>query len=329
MSELKKMRPITRPSTRVERVAKRLARDKDRQDRFARHAERPEASAAEATALQARITALTECHRIDYDPTDWAAVAARGLLERPSRSNVNEVAARRALTSYRPSFMDRLLSLEQDKRRVLVGRVAEAASKDEAAYRAARSVVDAHNAEVEFAMRLIELDVPSIEASLVKNTSLSAIGPAIEGLQIHVPTRGRLAVVVSGLDLDDMPDESCETGTAGKLVFRPMTRIAMAELHRRCIAAAALRVAAETLAAAPVEWVEVVMECDITDRVNGETQRARVLHVKVGHRALTDMDLQKADPVETIDRFGARYDWMGGDGFAPIDTPDLALPIAA
>ncbi|MFN3520880.1 MAG: hypothetical protein ACK4YQ_01430 [Phenylobacterium sp.] len=328
MIDTKKSRPITRPSSRVERVAKRLARDKDRQDRHQRRGESPEATAAEAAALEARIAALTQVHHLAYDPQDWASVAARGEFAYPTRSNLNEAAARKALTSFRPGLLDRLLGLDQDKRRALAARVAEAAARDEAAYRVARKVVDEHNAEVQFALRLLDLDVPTIEKSLLTHTTLATIGPAIEGVRVHVPARGRLVVVVAGLDLEDMPDEGCER-QGGKLVFRPLARGAMAALHRQCVCSAALRVAAEVLSAAPVEWVEVVVECDITDRVTGQVERAQVLHVKVGHRALAETRLEDLDPVQAVKDFGGRMEWTAAESFAPIETPDLALPAAA
>jgi len=329
MTERKMTRSMTAPTTRVERVAKRIARDQARQERSVIRAERPEASSSEIDALNARIAALTECHHVVYDPTDWAAVAARGEVERPTRSNINEAAARKALTSYRPGLWDRLLGLDQDRRRALVAKVAEAASRDEAAFRAARKIADTHNAEVEFAMRLIELDVKTIERSLIEHTTLDDIGPAIEGVRLHVPAKGRLVARVAGLELEDMPDEEVEVTAQGKAVFRPMSRAGMAQLHRRNVCSAALRVAAEVLSAAPVEWVEVVVECDIVDRISQEVNRAQILHVKIGHRALTELTLDKLDPVEAVKGFGARMDWSASEGFAPVDTPDLALPVAA
>lgn len=330
MTDAKKLtRSMTAPTTRVERVAKRIARDQERQERLARHAEHPEVTAAEMSAMRARVRALTECHHITYDPTDWAAVAARGEVERPARSNVNEAAARKALTSYRPSLLDRIFGLDQDRRRALVARVAEAASKDEAAFRAARKIADTHNTEVEFAMRLIELDVKTITRSLNEHTSLDDIGPAIEGVRLHVPARERLVAVVAGLELEDMPDEDVDVTPAGKAVFRLLPRSAMAVLHRRNVCSAALRVAAEVLSAAPIEWVEVVVECDIVDRITQEVNRAPILHVKVGHSALSDLTLEKVDPVQTVVEFGGRMEWTQAEGFAPLDAPDLALPEAA
>ncbi|WP_374575378.1 hypothetical protein [Phenylobacterium sp.] len=309
-------------------MAKRLARDKARHDRAALRAESVNASSSDVSELRTRIAALTECHHIDYDPTDWAAVAARGEVERPVRASINEAAARKALAGYRPSLIERLFGLDQDRRRALTARVAEAASKDEAAYRAARKVADDHNAEVQFAVRLLELDVRTINTSLAENTSLDDVGPAIEGLRLHVPTRGRLVAVVSGLELEDMPDEEIVV-SAARAVFRPLSRSAMAELHRRNLCSAALRVAAEVLSACPVEWVEVVLECDITDRINQQVERAPVLHVKIGHRALVDMALETVDPVQAVTDFGARMNWSPAEGCEPIETPDLALPVAA
>jgi hypothetical protein len=241
---------------RLNRAAKLLDREKALEARAAERQGRTEAPAGAVSAYRARVAALTDCHRIPYAPKDWAAVAAKGLVDNPVRTNVNGAAARRALLSYRPTFWDRLFGLDQDRRRLLNARVAQEESKDEAAYRAAYKAAAEHNAEVEFAMKLVALDLRAVRASLAKNTTIGEIGPAIEGYDLTVPARGRLAVTIAGLEQDDMPDERCEIGDDGKGVYQPLSRAAMSGLHRANICSAALRVGAELLSAAPVATVE-------------------------------------------------------------------------
>lgn len=314
---------------RLNRAAKLLDREKALEARAAERQGRAEAPAGAVSAYRARVAALTDCHRIPYAPKDWAAVAAKGLVDNPVRSNVNGAAARRALLSYRPTFWDRLFGLDQDRRRLLNARVAQEESKDEAAYRAAYKAAAEHNAEVEFAMKLVALDLRAVRASLAKNTTIGEIGPAIEGYDLTVPARGRLAVTIAGLEQDDMPDERCEIGDDGKGVYQPLSRAAMSALHRANICSAALRVGAELLSAAPVATVEIVVECDIVDRMSGEAKRHPVLQLKLSHRALAETTLARLDAVDGVRDFGGRMDWTSGTGFAPIDLNETGQVAAA
>lgn len=314
---------------RFNRAAKLLDRENAREARAAERQGRTDAPAGAVAAYRKHVAALTECHRIPYAPKDWAAVAARGVVEMPVRNNTNGAAARRALMRYRPTLWDRLLGLDVDKRRLLTARVAQEESKDEAAYRAAFKAAVEHNTEVEFALKLVNLDIRTIHAALAKHTTIGEVGPAIEGFNLTVPSRGRLVATVAGLELDDMPDERCEIADNGQGMYQPMSRAAMSALHRANICSAALRVGAEVLSAAPVSIVEVIVECDIVDQASGEAKRHPVLQLKLAHRALAETTLARLDAVEAVKDFGGRMDWTSGASFAPIDLSDGAQTVAA
>ena len=59
-----------------------------------------------------------------------------------------------------------MFGLEQEKRRELAMRVAQEASKDETAWRAACKIASEHNAEVQFAAKLMKLDLPTLHKAL-------------------------------------------------------------------------------------------------------------------------------------------------------------------
>lgn len=323
-------RTVAASTNRLDLAAKRLAREAERNDRSAKRAEQDDDSPEIIAEVRARTAALSTAHCVTYAPKDWAAVAAPGPVEWPVRSNPNEAAARRALTAYRPGWIDRLFGFDQDKRRALVALVAEAASQDEAAFRAKRDAAQKHNAEVEFATRLLQLHVPSIQKALSDHTTFDKIGSVIDGVRLHVPERGRLIAIVAGLELAEMPHESVKVLGAGRAALRPLSRAELHEFHRNYVCSVALRVAAEVLSAAPVAAVEIVVECDLFDQETEETRRAGVLHAKVTHNGLAALILSKIDPVDIVtNAFEGRMDWTVNRDFAPIDTSELDLPVAA
>jgi hypothetical protein len=315
--------------TRLNHASRVLSRQLERAERQAQRRSGAPAPPGAMKAYRARVAALTDCHRIAYSPMDWSSVAARGEIERPLRANLNELAARRALVAYRPTLMDRLFGLEQEKRRELAMRVAQEASKDEAAYRAACKIATEHNAEVQFAVRMVKLEIPALNKALADHGTVDDIGPAIEGFELVVPAKGRLKVVISGLELDDMPDERCEPQDDGSMVFKPLPTVVRNTLHRANLCAAALRVGTEVLSIAPVAFVDLVVECDVPDAETGEPARLPVLQLRLTHRALTETALSTADPVEAFTAFGGKMEWSAAGGVSALPPGDMGEFAAA
>lgn len=313
---------------RLNRATRQLNRENARAERAHQRKNGSEATPKDVAIYRNKVAGLTEFHRISYSPNDWGSVAARGEKEWPKRDYPNATAARRALANYRPGFFARLFGLDQDMRRALNDRVAQETSRDEAAYREAYKIVAAHNAEVEYAVRLLKLELPAVHKALSDHTTYGQIGPAIENVNLSVPARGRLVAKISALEVDDMPDERCEF-INGAPAYQPLPRSAMNGLHRANVCSAAIRVAAEVMSAAPVPAVEIIVECDIVDPRSGMSDRGMVLQVKVPHNALVETPPSMTDAVELVTRLGGRMDWSLNEGFKIIEPQDAAGEVAA
>lgn len=319
MAQTPSARPNLTMIGRLERIARRDARDRATRERQTNRQKTILAPTSAAIALRTRVERLTACHRVALTGVDWMSAAARTEMPMPVRTHKRELKARKALTAYRPGFFDQIFGLEQGKRRILVTRVAMAASADEAEFQTARRVAETHNLEVHLTKRLLALDIPTLDKALPTRTRLAELGDLWEGVNLASPGRGWLTATVGGLALEDMPDETIFVTPEGQSLFKPLSALERHTLHREYVCALALRVMAELMTALPVEGVEVVVECDIPDGA-GDYDRPRILIVKAPRQVFAPLKVDALEPLAVVAQLDGRMQWAPDTGFASLDT---------
>lgn len=325
MSGQETAKTIIPTMNRIDRATKHAMRERERKDRAAQRAKKPEVSADFAARQDALVERLTRAHCVAYARKDWNEIARRGLVEAAPRSNAKEMAARKALTRYEPGVIDSLFGLGKDRRRELAERVLSAHKADSAAFEKAKKAAEAHNTDVKAAAGVLALDINAIEVTLKANIDRDAIGQALEGFALMQASPERFIVFIDGLEFDAMPDETCVIQPNGVAVYAPLPAPNIHELHLSNICSISLRVGADVLASLGVDAIEVVTRCHLPRPNDRDTEQHPVLYVKLPHAALSRMDLRKLEPVSTVTALGGRLDWDVTRGFAPIGVDDLKL----
>ncbi|TAJ68422.1 MAG: hypothetical protein EPO51_26380 [Phenylobacterium sp.] len=307
---------ILAPMSRIDRVAGRGIRDRDRKRR---DDTRGRPSRAEVEAYELLIERLTTIHQVAFDRIDWAKLEAEGPVVPTVARDAISAAARHKLANYRPSLFDNLLGLEREKRRELTNRMVEAAKADAELYGRAKAQADAHNRTLALAADVRALKVEAIAGVLKANRGAATLKDVIEGFRLHVEGPNRLIGEIDLFEYDALPDEACTPAA-----YKPLTDAERCRLQLANACAVALRAAVEVLRTAPVDAVEIVARrC----RPGGfaETDLEPVLHVKVTAAALASLQLQKADAVTTIADMRAQIDWTPARGLVPIRIDDPAI----
>ncbi|MFE0759320.1 hypothetical protein ACFW16_35530 [Inquilinus sp. NPDC058860] len=120
--------------------------------------------------------------------------------------------------------------------------------------------------------------------------------------------------MIDGLDLEDLPDRSVTLLQSGKASVKPLSQSRVLELHRDTICSAAVRAAAECLAALPIDTVEVVMPADLLDRGSGHIGVTPVLYLRATAQALGMVNLPLTDPPPWSSAWAAISTGAGGKG---------------
>jgi hypothetical protein len=325
MSGQELARTIIPAWNRVDRATRRVMRERERKDRAATRAKKPELAEVVVARMDAELSRLTRAHCIAYARKDWNEIARRGLMEVPPRANTREQAARKALARYEPGVIDSLFGLGKDRRRELAAKVMSAAKADTAAYEKAKKAAEAHNSDVAAAAGVLAMDLAAIENTLKANVDRDAVGPALEGFAVVHSAPGRFVVVIDALELDAMPDETVGSDADNRAVYGPLPPANIREIHLANVCSISLRIGAEVLATVGMDAVEVLTRCHLPNAVGPGTEQQSVLYVKLPHAALERMDLKKLEPVSTVTALGGRLDWDVERDFAPIPIDDLRL----
>ena len=306
--------PVISATSRVDRVADRALRDTQRK---ARTAGRRRPSRPDVDAYKARIAALTEAHKIEFERVDWDEIVECGPVAPDISRDSESAAAKRALMEYRPSIMDNLLGREKERRRELMLKVGEAAKADTELYAYAKQVAERHNKLLALAPDVRALKLPAIANALKANGIVQALENVVEGLSLIAPGPGRIVAILDLPEFDVLPDEKCSIGAAGPS-YGEISMADRCQMQLTCAASLVLRIAAEVLQIAPIDTVEVVARLCRHDDHEGDDLET-VVHVNVSLAAFKKLQLMDVDPGPTLTGLGARLDWSDARGLVPIE----------
>jgi hypothetical protein len=311
--------PIISAMSRVDRVAGRGIRERDRKGR---DAGRRRPSRTEAEAYEALIERLTKIHQVPFERIDWAKIEAEGPVVPTVARDAVSAAARRKLANYQPSMFDNLLGREREKRRELTEQVVSAAKADAELYARAKAQADAHNRTLALAGDVRALKVEAIAGVLKANGVAAMLKDVVEGFRLHADGRNRLIGEVDLIEFDALPDEACKGD--GGLSYVAITDAERFQIQLSNACSVVLRAAVELLQVAPVEAVEIVARLC---RPGGlaETDLNPVLHVKVTAAALARLQPRKLEATPLVAELAAHIDWTPTRGLAPIKIDDPAL----
>jgi hypothetical protein len=311
---------------RVDRLAARLLRERERKDRGPRPRR---ASRSAVETYEALVDQLTGAHRIDFDPIDWDRIEAEGPMAPAVARDALATVARRRLAEYRPSMADSLLGRERDRRRELMARLQEAVKADAELYGRAKAAADAHNRMLALASEVRCLKVPAIVGVLKANGAAAALKGLVEGASLHAAGADRLVIGLDLLEFDALPDEACRAQPAGP-AYAPLSDAERAEFQLAYACSASLRAAIEVLKVAPVEEVEVVARL-CPPKAESAADFLPVLQAGISAQALAKGQLRKLDAAQAMAAFGARLAWTPSHGLSPIrlDGPDVTARRAA
>jgi len=305
--------------SRVDRLAGRGIRERDRKRR---DAGRRRPSRTEAESYQTLIERLTKLHQVPFERIDWARMEADGPVVPTVARDAMSAAARRTLANYRPSLFDSLLGLEREKRRALTEKVVSAAKADAELYARAKAAADAHNRTLALAADVRDLKPEAIAGVLKANGVPAVFKDVVEGFRLHADGRSRLIGEIDLIEYDALPDEACKA--EGGLAYVPIPDAERVQIQLANACSVVLRAAMELLRVAPVDAVEVVARVCRPEGL-AETDLNPVLHVKVTAAALAKLQLQKLEATPLVAGLAAHIDWTPARGLAPIRIDDPAI----
>jgi len=257
----------------IEASSRRAARDAERRDKAKRKEAELEYAESTATAFRDYLTQITTLHIADPATIDWHARATATEPKEPRRASHHEDQARNKLETYKPTFLARLLKLENRRRISLQNAIDAAAEQDKTDFAELSERYEQAHAtwkdNKDIAERLLAGDATAfINAIRTANRfeQISDIGTKIE---VRVTDDRGIYFDLNVMSEEVVPSEKYTLLQSGRLSTSEMPKGEFFELYKDYVCSCLLRVAVEAFATIPIKSVVVTALDEMINPKNG------------------------------------------------------------
>ncbi len=254
----------------------------------------------EVETYENRLEVLLSIHKQRSESWNWRALAASLSPPPPRQSKYHETIVRYAL------------AVLPESKEAAESRLQQARVQDDHVFAAAQKVYLEELADAEemriFAPRIISGEAKAYTEALVKfNTfnEISDLGSSIRFV-VHSATLIECILTVNGRQV--IPHTTKTLTATGKLSVKPMAKARFHEIYQDYLCACVLRTAREVFALLPVQTLIITATAETLDTATGKTIEQPVLSVALPRSALDDMDFERLDPSDSLEKFLHRGD---------------------
>ena len=118
---------------------------------------------------------------------------------------------------------------------------------------------------------------------------------------------------------DIVPTQYPDMKANGELVMKDFTKSAYYELVQDYVSSTMLRVARDTFALLPVQYVLIHAVDKILNPATGNDEEVTIASVKIKSDALATLNFERIDPSECLESFESNVKFKKTTGYAPVD----------
>ena len=116
-----------------------------------------------------------------------------------------------------------------------------------------------------------------------------------------------------------VPTQYPDMKASGELVMKDFTKSAYYELVQDYVSSTMLRVARDTFALLPVQYVLVHAVDKILNPATGNDEEVTIASVKIKRDALATLNFERIDPSDCLESFESNVKFKKTTGYAPVD----------
>lgn len=278
---------------------------------------------AEVQRYENYLELLTSLHKETGPEWDWRNVLEAQQPTQPARGTAWEAQAQHQRSSYVPGFFENLFGTSKKRFAELDQAIIAARASDDAAYQAAlgewRSAVETWQYERQLADRVLRGDLTGYRDALDYAGAFDEVadfGTVVESASAQPDA---IAVTADIRDKEIVPTEIVKTTASGKLSTKNMPKGQYWELYQDHVCSCALRLAAETFAALPVDRVIVNMGSQEISSRTGHPEFVTWLAVHFTRKQLKKINMNRIDPSDSMANFDCRMKFAKTKGFSPVE----------
>jgi hypothetical protein len=268
------------------------------------------------------VASLVSTHRTCSQTIDWTSRASEPPPTAPQRPTRREDTARRTMESFRPSLWSRLFGRVEGQWKQLEEALSKAISDDEEVYQRElkehAGALEAHRDGKELAEQVLAGNIEAMKEYLQAIDSFQSIGTLGESLRLSVPDSQCVVATLDVHSQEVVPKEIPKLLASGKISMKALNQGDYQRLYQDHVCSSLLRVAAETFAALPVQWVVATAVDDLLDSSTGHLVSTPILSIAIPRQTLSGLNLANADPSDTLRHFRHQMAFKPTSGFARI-----------
>ncbi|WP_299463792.1 hypothetical protein [uncultured Microscilla sp.] len=314
-------------------AVRRMEREQQRQAReAAKRFKEQQKQEAIADAKQAvedwknYINMLQSVHKNCTDHINWDEIKNIPKPIEPNKITNNEDSVQYKLDKYKPSFLDKILGSSQKKVGKLESLLEKAKQTDIQEYNTVfeqyTQELDGWNTLQKMAQGVDDKNPEAYKDTLEYFDPFSDIGE----LGGHLSFSFESSYVDIDLHInckEIIPDYELKQTSTGKLSRKNMAKSKFNELYQDHICSAIIRVARETFAYLPVEYVRVNAMTKLLNSKTGHLKDEAILSVIMPPETIDSLNLETIDPSDSMQNFVHNMKFKKTNGFGAVEKVEL------
>lgn len=311
---------------RIEREQQRQARESAK--RFKEQQKLQEIKDAQQAVSDWKnyVETLQSVHKNCTEQIDWEKIENTKKPISPSKESSKEDYAKIQLENFKPSFFDKLFGLTEKKINGFKKQIEVAKNQDQKDYNIK------HKEYLDQLLNWTELQ--KISAGIRKKQSKSYRG-ALQyfnpfsdikelGTEINFNFNSNyIDIDLHVNSLEIIPNYELKQTSTGKLSKKNMPKSRFNELYQDHICSSAIRIARETFAYLPVDYVRVNAISKIVNSSTGHLEDRPILSVILTQKTIRGLNLETIDPSDSMRNFLHNMIFNKIKGFAAVEKVEL------
>lgn len=304
-----------------ERAQQRRTREAARQYKIQQKEKEIVAATDAVEQYNEYVTVIKSMHKDATEKIDWQAMLNEAPPSAPARTDTHEKTAQQKLSTYTPSFLDKIFGSGPKKIKRLKQQVELAIQKDDAAHAQHLKKFEDQKEEYEFiqvtARGIAERDTQAYSDAIEYFEPYSDIAELGSNITLDFrPDHITLNLQVNSADV--IPDYVLSQTSTGKLSKKKMPVSKFNELYQDYVCSGILRVARETLAYLPVSYVVVNACGNLFDSATGHQGEKTIVSVVITPEKLSVLNFDTLDPSDSMKNFHHQMQFSKSGGFSAV-----------
>ena len=258
---------------------------------------------------------------------DWRAIESQSEPKRPKHKQPLTNEANEKLGNFKPNFIEKILRIQNWRKKKLENNVHKARLADEQNYTEALEEFKLRKRNWEKKQDLakrLKTDKNAVLEALQEYLDIEDL-PVDMNVQFEVSDEMQIDVNLKVLPYEDViPDEVYSLRQSGTLSTKKMPIGKGLELYQDHVCSALLRIARETLGVVPLETVRANAVVNAINTQTGHLEDQIIISIIVVRDTFSKLNMRKIDPSDALSNFVYNMQFKKTKGFEKVDKITLS-----